>query len=83
MVSDVFHINFARSDCRDMLHTDDSFVGIRILNLECAVLPPSKSSAAIPEDATAKAIFPNPLTEHSNASIKKFFSIPSWSIEKE
>ena len=48
-------------------------MGIGILNLEWAVLPPSNSSAAIPEDATVKAIFPNPLTVDSNASIKKVF----------
>ena len=71
------------SDCSDMLHTDDSFMGIGILNLEWAVLPPSNSSAAIPKDATAKAILPNPLMVDSNASVKKGFPWPLGALKKE
>ena len=40
-----------------MLATEVSNTSRGILNHECAVLPPSRRSAAIPDDATHKAIF--------------------------
>lgn len=55
---EAFRINSAKELCIDILHVLVSSIGIGILNHECAVLPPSKSSAAIPDDATAKAILP-------------------------
>ena len=62
--------NFASFDWRDALHTEVSFTGIGILKHEWAVQPPSNNSAAIPDDATANAIFPIPLTVDNNASIR-------------
>ena len=56
-----------------MLHIELSFTGIGILKHEWAVHPPSSNSAAIPDDATANAIFPMPLTVESNASIRNVF----------
>lgn len=53
---EAFRINSAKELCIDILHVLVSSIGI--LNRECAVLPPSNSSAAIPDDATAKAILP-------------------------
>lgn len=55
---EAFRINSAKELCIDILHVLVSSIGIGILNRECAVLPPSNSSAAIPDDATAKAILP-------------------------
>ena len=56
-----------------MLHTEFLFMGMGILNHEWVVLPPSNNSAAIPDDATAKAILPIPLTVDSNVSIRNVF----------
>lgn len=53
---EAFRINSAKELCIDILHVLVSSIGI--LNRECAVLPPSNSYAAIPDDATAKAILP-------------------------
>ena len=69
-MSDDSHSNFASFDWRDILHTEVSFTGIGILKCEWAVQPPSNNSAAIPDDATANAIFPIPLTVDNNASIR-------------
>ena len=44
---DVHLINCACADYSNIEHTDSSDIGIGILNHECAVLPPSSSSAAI------------------------------------
>ena len=52
-----------------------SCIGIGILNLECAVLPPANNSVAIPDDATANAIFPWPLTVDKITSIKNVYHI--------
>ena len=56
-----------------MLHTEFSLIGIGILKCEWAVLPHSSNSAAIPEDATANAIFPMSLTVDSNVSMRNVF----------
>ena len=44
------------------LQTVVASISMGILNRECAVLPPSSRVAAIPEEATARAIFPVDLT---------------------
>ena len=51
-------ISFAWLDWRVIEHMDSSDIGIGILKCECAVRLPCYSSAAIPLDATAKAILP-------------------------
>ena len=56
-----------------MLHADVSVTGIGILKCEWAVHPPSNNSAAIPDDATAKAIFPILQTVDSRASLRNVF----------
>lgn len=56
MIIDASCINFAALVCFPILHVLISCIGIGILNIECAVLPPASNSAAIPEDATAMAI---------------------------
>lgn len=57
MIIDVSCINFAAILCFPTLHVLVSCIGIGILNIECAVLPPASNSKAIPEDATATDIF--------------------------
>ena len=46
----------AESDSRLIFETESSFICIGILNLECAVVPPSSNNAAMPEVAVAIAI---------------------------
>ena len=55
-IRDVFWIRSASELFLGMLHVLVSNIGIGILKREWAVLPPDSSSAAIPDDATAKAI---------------------------
>ena len=43
-----FLISFAKALCAGILQVESSITGIGILNLECAVLPPSKFCAARP-----------------------------------
>jgi hypothetical protein len=40
-----------------MVQIDDSRMGIGILNLECAVLPPGSNNEAIPLEAAVRTIF--------------------------
>ena len=49
-------INSARCDSLGMLHTEDSWQGIGILNCEWAAQPPCRKRAAMPEDATHSTI---------------------------
>ena len=58
----VFLNNSAVFEFFSKLQTSLSFTVRGILNLECAVLPPGRRVAAIPDDATATAIFPVLLT---------------------
>ena len=59
-----------------MEHIDSSDIGIGILKRECAVRPPSNNSAAIPLDATARAIFPTDRTVDNTVSSKNVFPYP-------
>lgn len=52
------------------------------LNVECAVLPPSKSVAAIPDEATANAIFPFDRTLAKIREITKVFPVPPGASRK-
>ena len=47
-----------------------------ILNLECAVRPPGSSKAAIPDEATAKAIFFCDLTLANKHLYKNVLPVP-------
>ena len=47
-----------------------------ILNLECAVRPPGNNKAAMPEDATANAIFFWDLTVASKHLYKNVLPVP-------
>ena len=58
------------------LQTWLSFTVRGILNLECAVLPPGIRVAAIPDDATATAIFPVLLTLARIVFSRKVFPVP-------
>ena len=49
MIAAVSLISFARSDCLLIEQKDPGSTLIGILNLECAVLPPGNSVAAIPD----------------------------------
>ena len=49
-------ISLAISLCFVILHVENSLRLRGILNLECAVLPFCNNKAAIPDEATAKAI---------------------------
>lgn len=49
MIIDVSCINFAALLCFTTFQVLVSCIGIGILNIECAVLPPASNSAAIPE----------------------------------
>jgi hypothetical protein len=61
---------------REILHVEVSFNLIGILNRECAVLPPSIKSAAIPEEATGNAISPHNLTFASIVLYKNVLPVP-------
>lgn len=82
MIIDVSCINFAALLCFPTLQVLVSCIGIGILNIECAVLPPASNSAAIPEDATATDIF-----FESEYVLKvcytKCFSRATWPINKK
>lgn len=52
------------------------------LNVECAVRPPSKSVAAMPDDATANAIFPVDLTFFKSRLIINVFPVPPGASRK-
>ncbi|KAM3332902.1 hypothetical protein ACQJBY_028177 [Aegilops geniculata] len=58
-ISDVFFSSSAKYEPCLMSHVDSSVRISGMWNLECVVLPPSRSSAAIPDDATASTIFPS------------------------
>ena len=82
IIIDVSLTKCASLDCRDMLHTELSFMGIGILNCKCAVHPPSNNSAAMLDDTTANAIFPMALTVESIASMRKVFPKPPGAFRK-
>ena len=82
MIIDVSLTNCASLDYRDILHTELSFMGISILNHECAVCPSSNNSAAMPDYTTANAIFPMALTVESTASMRKVFPKPPGAFRK-
>src|SRR2546421_11741519 len=73
-----FLIKFAKADwlLAFILHVEVSLISNGILNLECAVLPPSNNNAAIPDDATAKAISPSFLTLAKSVLKKKVLPVP-------
>ncbi|KAK9740467.1 hypothetical protein RND81_03G037900 [Saponaria officinalis] len=50
------------------------FIGIA--NLECAVRPTNRSNAAIPEDATARTIWPSDLNREISAFQRYVFPVP-------
>jgi hypothetical protein len=59
-----------------MVQIDDSRIGIGILNLECAVLPPGSSSEAIPLDAAVRTIFLFDLKAADSVFHMKVFPVP-------
>ncbi|RIA83529.1 hypothetical protein C1645_833693 [Glomus cerebriforme] len=68
---------------REILQVEVSFNLIGILKRECAVLPPSIRSAAIPEEATDKAISPHNLIFARIVLYKNVLPVPSGpSIKK-
>ena len=79
----VMHISWASVDCREMAHTDSSETGMGILKWECAVHPPDSSSAAIPDEATANAIFPIPQTVAKAVSNRNVFPQPPGALMKK
>ena len=58
-----------------MLYVEDGLSLIRILNCEYAILLPVIKKAAIPEDATARAILPRDLIFVSNVLYKNIFLV--------
>src|SRR6266498_1799887 len=69
---------------REILHMEDLFNLIEILNQECAVLPPVIKSAATSEEAITSAISLSDLTLASIVLYRKVLLIPSDpSIKKQ
>src|SRR6185437_5639574 len=66
----------ANCELREIAQVEFSSGFIGILSRECAVRPPSRSKAAIPEDATAKAISPCFRTHARITEYKKVFPEP-------
>ena len=71
-------ITLALPDDFEMLHIGFS----ARLNAECAVLPPSSSVAAIPEEATAMAISPRHLISAYIKFIRNVFPVPPGASKK-
>jgi len=76
--------SFAKDDPFLMLHTGFSvntkFSGS--LKVEWAVLPPCSNVAAIPDDATAIAIFPSDLIFAAVKFIQNDFPVPASAFRK-
>jgi len=51
-------INLAKGESGSIRHVEASWIRIGMPNLECAVLPPGMSNAAMPLEATIKTISP-------------------------
>ncbi|XP_026447008.1 uncharacterized protein LOC113347541 [Papaver somniferum] len=64
-------------------HTMSSFISIGILNVECAVLPPTKINEAIPDDATVSIT--SPLNRQLAAIVlyTNFFPVPALPLRKK
>ena len=65
-----------------MLHIEFSRMSRGILKQECGVRPPGSKSAAIPDDATASAIFPLPLIKFSKVVHKNVLPVPPYPYTK-
>lgn len=61
-----------------MLHMELSRMSKGSLNRECGVRPPGSKIDAIPEDATANAIFPLLLIKLSKVVHRKVFPVPPY-----
>ena len=66
----------ASSDCALIEQTESACMLIGILNLEWAVRPPSNSIAAIPDEATARAMSPDDLTLARSIFSTNVFPVP-------
>lgn len=76
MISFALIINSAKALPCFMLHVESPFTSIGIANLECAVLPPGISKAAMPLDATVKTISPLDLKAAEIALQMKVLPVP-------
>ncbi|KAM3348704.1 hypothetical protein ACQJBY_022143 [Aegilops geniculata] len=61
-ISEVFFSSSAKCEPCFISHVESSVILSGIRNLECDVLPPWRSNAAMPHDATASTIFPSDLS---------------------
>ncbi|CAN1747098.1 hypothetical protein LINPERHAP1_LOCUS2979 [Linum perenne] len=61
-----------------MEHVEVLSISSRILKRECAITPPGSRVAAIPDDATTKAIFPSLRTCESKQLYRYVFPVPPW-----
>ena len=66
-----------------MLQTELTSISIGILNRECAVRPPSRRVAAMPDEAMARAIFPADLTLAKTVFSTKVFPLPPQPSRKK
>ena len=79
---DVDFISYACVDWRGIEHVDSLHIGMGILKHECAVLPPSNSSVAILEGATARIILPIEQTVDRSVSIRNVLPYPPGTLMK-
>jgi len=78
IIIEVFFSSSARWVPCLISHVDSSVMLSGILNLECAVLPPGISKAAIAHDATASTIFPSDRSFVVMAFHRYVFPVPPW-----
>jgi len=72
----VSQISSASGLCAGILQVESMSISIGILNLECAVVPPSSNVAAIPDDATESAIRPSDRTFAKVKLMTNVFPVP-------
>jgi len=66
-----------------MLQIKFSSVGMRVLNLECDVLPLSNKSDAISFDDTIRTIFPYDRSTEDNVNHMKGFLVPPYPYKEK
>ena len=72
----VSRISVASAFCAGILQVESTWISIGILKCECAVIPPSSNVAAIPDDATARAMWPSDRTFANVKLMRNVFPVP-------
>jgi hypothetical protein len=83
MINLVCLSNPASSSLCYILQVEFSCVGTRILNLECAVLPPGNKNEAIPLDATVNTIFFCERKDEARVRHIKVLPVPPYPCKKK